>query len=246
MEQNLYRINIDGTQSTLLLESANIDRLLSVDNTLFAIIRAEPRPEDAEARYEAVVLSHDGNIQKVLGSNEHGHNTFIDIQQLADTNMVMTMQISAFAVDARVLSLYCADTGALFNSNDISGLTNTDTELAIKKILESLYLGMCRMDAESILGVVLQRVSKAYWAEGAKFSYRYDVLNDSDYKFICSHGLDTIDRDGLQEGRVRLIIFVDYDEQDTVLSFAAFYSLDDGTVYEYRFFEDGYHRHRQT
>ena len=71
------------------------------------------------------------------------------------------------------------------------------------------------------------------------------MLRDSGYRFIDPHGIDSADLGGLIEGRVRLTIWVTYDDQDKVFYFTALYSTDDGVIYEYRFFKDGSHRHRQ-
>ena len=112
----------------------------------------------------------------------------------------------------------------------------------ITDIISILHLGMGRVDVYGVLGVTPQRVA---WALGDGFSYRYDVLKDYNYEFVDPHGLDNLDMDGLREGRIHLIIFVDYNAQDMIHSFTAYYSMSCGAIYEYRFFADGNYRRRQ-
>jgi hypothetical protein len=111
---SLYRININGTQNTLLQNDLDVNSLLSVNNTLFAAIFPRPHVGEDSAWYEAVTLAADGSITKVLGGGWHGHNSGFGMQQLAGTDMVKIMQYSYFGVDGAVLGLYCTTTGSLF------------------------------------------------------------------------------------------------------------------------------------
>jgi len=110
---SLYSINLDGTQNTLLQESISIETLLVINNTLFATIFVDTYLD--VALNEAVVLTGDGHIAKVIGGGMHGHNSAFDMVQLMDTNFVMVMQLSFFRVDGNVVALYCTATGALFS-----------------------------------------------------------------------------------------------------------------------------------
>ena len=109
-----YRIGIDGTQNMLIQENADIFKLLGVNNTLFATMYTGPG-EDSDP-CEAVKLSPDGSIEKVIGYGWHGHNSAFGLERLLDTDMVMIMNYSYFRVDGSVQGLYCTATGALFSS----------------------------------------------------------------------------------------------------------------------------------
>jgi len=113
--RNLYRINIDGTQNTLLQEETGINWLWGVNNTLLAVVPTDQPAEGPASWYEAVVLAEDGSVAKVLGGGWYGHNATFGIQQLMDTDMVMIMQFNFFIVYGSVLGLYCTTTGALFS-----------------------------------------------------------------------------------------------------------------------------------
>ena len=74
--------------------------------------------------------------------------------------------------------------------------------------------------------------SEPHWvmrAYDGSYILRYDwVSYDDDYSFYNPYNLDDVDIEGLQEGRVRIIVFAG---QDT---FTIYYSLWDGSVYEIR------------
>ena len=111
---NLYRINLDGTQNTLLQEDTNIGGLWGVNNVLLAIVQA--KPESDSYLYEFVILSQDGSVRKILGSGWDGHNSALGIERLADTNFVMAMQYNMFRSDGSIIALYCTETGAFFST----------------------------------------------------------------------------------------------------------------------------------
>jgi len=70
-------------------------------------------PEEGYWGY-AVKLSPSGGIEKTLGSGFHGHNRYIAIERLANTNFVTVIEyrLSGFGL---VIALYCTETGALFS-----------------------------------------------------------------------------------------------------------------------------------
>ncbi|MCL2565913.1 MAG: hypothetical protein FWE24_08935 [Defluviitaleaceae bacterium] len=109
-------------------------------------------------------------------------------------------------------------------------------------LINALEPGMVRDTAESLFAptVMPNRVIRAY--DGG-YSYRYDLISDADYVFESPHGIDDVDIEGLQEGRVRLVVFIDYTAQNTISSHTVYYSIWDGSVYEFRTFSDGNIRH---
>ena len=100
-------------------------------------------------------------------------------------------------------------------------------------ILDTLEIGVMRANAETIFApyTMGQRVTRVY---GSGYAYRYDLISNIDYMYICPLGADTLDLTGLQEGRVRLIVFVNVTYQDIVESFTVSYSISDGSVYTIR------------
>ena len=112
---NLYRIKLDSTQNTLIQENANIRSLLNVNDMLFVTVLSETEEIADASWYDAVLLSQDYSIVKVLGSGWDGHNSYFRMQHLAGTDMIMIMQLSFFRIDGVVDALYCTTTGALFS-----------------------------------------------------------------------------------------------------------------------------------
>lgn len=109
----LYRINIDGTQNTLLRDDLEFLRLYSFNDSglLFATIHVELEMGSVAGWYDAVILSKDGEIQKVLGGGWAGFNSDFGIQRLADTDLIVMMQFGSNWVDEHIFALYCLVTG---------------------------------------------------------------------------------------------------------------------------------------
>ena len=107
---------------------------------------------------------------------------------------------------------------------------NDNDMIRLEEIIAGIRIGMSRAEAEQLLGEA-QRVGRAY---GSGHSYRHDVMCAEGYSFVCEHGLDTIDGEGLTRGLVRLIVFFDYDENDAVAYYTLYYSGADGMIYEAR------------
>ena len=117
MRFSLYRINLDGTGESLLDGNSDIVSLLGLNNILLATMYAhiERGPGDDIDWHEAVKLSHDGDVLKVLGAGWDGHNSAFGMRRLVDTDLVMIKDFGFFAVDGWVQGLYCTRTGALFS-----------------------------------------------------------------------------------------------------------------------------------
>jgi len=109
---NLYRINIDGTQNTLLQEG-DFSRLYSINDSLFAMVFMEEG--ETSVWYEALKLAEDGSTLKVLGGGWSGFNGVFTIQHLVNTDILMLMHLSVWLIDGWVAGLYCTETGALFS-----------------------------------------------------------------------------------------------------------------------------------
>ncbi|MCL2619490.1 MAG: hypothetical protein FWD97_00970 [Defluviitaleaceae bacterium] len=112
---DLYRINIDGTQNTLLHSGLYASRLFNINDMLFATIVPQPMQADDSVWQQAVMLSEDGDIYKVLGGGWHGHNAGFSIRQLADIDVVLIMQFNFFTIDGLVRAVYCTATETLFS-----------------------------------------------------------------------------------------------------------------------------------
>ena len=110
---DLYRMNIDGTESALLRDDYDFWELFNINDTLIATHNTGNGDGNA-AWYRAILLSNEGDFLKALGSGFHGHNYILDVQQLPGTDMVMIVQLDYFKVDGRVVSLYNTATGAFF------------------------------------------------------------------------------------------------------------------------------------
>ena len=126
-------------------------------------------------------------------------------------------------------------------SHEIGGGAVTATEFIppeVTTLLSTIAIGMARDAVENLFpSTAIPQI--AYSAYTGERLYRYDLIKDNDYVFICPHGLDTLDIDGLQEGRVRLVIFIDYAHDNTVERYTAYYTISDGSIYEIRVRADG-------
>jgi len=117
---NLYRINLDGSQNTLLQDDVEFFGLYGINNTLLAtMFPPSLQVEGPEDLYHAVVLAEDGSIAEVFGMGWAGQNRGLEIQQLLNTDMAMLMLSHYFLFDAWVIGLYCTRTGAVFNLSSI-------------------------------------------------------------------------------------------------------------------------------
>jgi hypothetical protein len=110
---NLYRINIDGTQNTLIQENTEVFRLFSANGILFAAIETERI--DSVNPCIAAILSPDGHVEKVIGNGLNGHNVGFGMERVPNTDMLMVMDYIYFRVDGQVQGVYCTATGALFS-----------------------------------------------------------------------------------------------------------------------------------
>ena len=108
----LHRINVDGTQDTLLQEDIRFSDLFSFNGLLFATI-CTGYGDDATL-HEVVKLDEDGNIEKVLASVWIGHNHGFAMRKLLDTSIILIMQPVYYFLESEILGLYCTKTGALF------------------------------------------------------------------------------------------------------------------------------------
>ena len=115
---DLHRIRVDGTQNTLLQRGMYAYRLFNINDNLFATIVPQPPEGESGVYQQAVKLSADGSIEKMLGNGIHGHNSGFSIQALEGTDLVLVMQLNFFTVDGWVLYVYCTTTGTLFRIGD--------------------------------------------------------------------------------------------------------------------------------
>ena len=91
------------------------------------------------------------------------------------------------------------------------------------ELTDFFQIGLSRADVERELGVAPTRVYAAYCGRP---TYRYDLLTAPGYEFI--YEVDSYDHVGLRLGQVGIIVFVRYDEDDTVASYSARYVRADG------------------
>jgi hypothetical protein len=113
VRMDLWRINLDATQNTLLQEDTNIFRLYSTSNTLFGLYGRYFNVDSMRAG--AVRLDGYGNVIAIFGVGSDGHNARLGFESLTGTNMVMAMQYSFFGGDAFVLGIYNPETNEYFS-----------------------------------------------------------------------------------------------------------------------------------
>ena len=111
---SLYKIRTDGTDITNVQEDVLFTSLYSINNTLFAVVR------DFYGGYsaEVVLLSLDGEIEKILGAGSDGHNSSLFISGIPGTNLAAIRQGNFFLVDSMIQGIFCTVTGELFTTYD--------------------------------------------------------------------------------------------------------------------------------
>jgi len=100
----------------------------------------------------------------------------------------------------------------------------------VEGVRAKLYAGISRDDVAGEFGVEPYRVESGY---DGRDLYRYELLKDSDYEFINEYNLDTVDIEGIAEGKLRVVVFIDYGDQDRLESYSIYY-LGSAGVYELR------------
>ena len=110
--QNLYRINVDGTQNTRLQEGTAFGSLIGVQGILFAIVGTGIWEGDS-VLVEAVKLTENGSIAKVIGSGWESSNVILRLSDLEGTELVLLFASSYFG-DSWIGGIYCIATGAIF------------------------------------------------------------------------------------------------------------------------------------
>ena len=103
----------------------------------------------------------------------------------------------------------------------------------VEGVRAKLHAGISRDDVGREFGVEAYRVMKAINEGGSNYLYRYELLKDSDYEFINEYDLDTVDIEGIAEGKLRVVVFIDYGDQDRLESYSIYY-LGLAGVYELR------------
>jgi len=159
----------------------------------------------------------------------------VPAQIINDRTMLPIRQVLesvGFALDWDQATRTVIITGQLPVGADLGLSYDLPSDIAddITRVLTALHPGTARADVESALLVASQRVIQAY---GGGYSYRYDLLAEAGYEFAASH--DDVDIQGLQEGRVRIIVFVDYNARDEIVWYAVYYSDLNGVIYEFRY-----------
>ncbi|MET3695888.1 hypothetical protein SAMN05877753_102582 [Bacillus oleivorans] len=117
---------------------------------------------------------------------------------------------------------------------------NPDVEVrnALSVLKEEFRLGISQDEVGRLLGTDYAKVLSAMNNEK---QWRYDIGTKEGYHYSEQH--DFADMDGLQNGDVKMQIWVTWDEESKVKSYSSIYvNPDDGKLYEYRVFPDGTER----
>ena len=180
------------------------------------------------------MIDNDSELLYMLGTNAD------EIEDFSDT------KIEDIYVTIRNYTIQAIDGGAMNIAEivEIHDPPHTPYTLSllppinVDRIIDMLWPGMQREVVEPILfGVTPQRVQQAY---DGKFVYRYDLYVTEDYRFEST--VDDVDFDGLQYGKVRLIVFVRYNENDELESWSAYYSAPNRAVFLINSARDGIRR----
>ena len=122
------------------------------------------------------------------------------------------------------------DIGEYIDTNLPFPVYSDDIYTYIEAVIEFLVAGIPKNDIDRVFGMNPFRVSQA---DGAGYSYRYELLKDADYIYENDLGLDTLDMGAMIEGRLRVVVFITYDDSYG-LAGSTLYFLGDGGVYEVR------------
>ncbi|MDR1540944.1 MAG: copper amine oxidase N-terminal domain-containing protein [Clostridiales bacterium] len=139
---------------------------------------------------------------------------------------------SSFAIENRNISFKKIDAGdpdlysnlyASNGTNDILAEAETfRLRLAVGKTTKNEVDSMSRVEPVNVLDPMTLKRSV----------YRYDVIKAPDYRYEDLY--DSLDLDGMAEGRVELALFAKYDGDGLLSSYNICYIVESGDIYEYR------------
>lgn len=136
----------------------------------------------------------------------------------------------AFSVAAILLFILTLPTINSFitNSSEISA------NEFLWKVKEELEIGMTESEVIEMMGSDYAEVVSAM---DDQVVWRYDVETVTGYNFVASD--DFVDMEGLQNGEVKVQLFITWGENSSVEKFSAIYlDENDGNIYDYRVFPD--------
>lgn len=105
----------------------------------------------------------------------------------------------------------------------------------LNKIKKNIKIGLPKKEVITFLGTKYNEVTRI---EGSskQYVYRYDLIAEKNYTY--TQKLDEVDLKGIMSGRVKIVLFIDWDNQSKVNDYVIYY-LENKTITEYRVFEDG-------
>lgn len=109
-------------------------------------------------------------------------------------------------------------------------------EVTLTRIIHSIEPGMVPGDVMAVIGddftrVVSMMVDAEVW--------RYDFPSEQGYTFTAHSGEDEVDTAGLGSGRMRMQVFVVWNEQGLLGEYTVYTGSDSGVIREFRVFPDG-------
>jgi hypothetical protein len=120
----------------------------------------------------------------------------------------------------------------------INSFLTDSSEFSLTEILsivkEDLQVGLTEKEIKEILG---SAYSEVFSAKDERVVWRYDVETVTDYNFLAAD--DFADIEGIQNGEVKMQLFITWGEDYTVNSISALYRKEtDGKIYNYRVYPD--------
>jgi len=102
----------------------------------------------------------------------------------------------------------------------------------VEQIKSDLYKGIPKTDVDRDFKVNSSRVAEVLSYGYSGYSYRYELLKDRLYTYD-DRGVDNVDLGAIEDGILQLVVFISYDNNDTLAHYTMYYAGADG-VYEIR------------
>ncbi|HZG82758.1 MAG TPA: hypothetical protein VEZ13_18535 [Brevibacillus sp.] len=112
-----------------------------------------------------------------------------------------------------------------------------NVDLTATVVKEKLKLGMSKEEVKNLLEVDYD--AEVTSSKNDTKMWRYDFGKKEGYTFTAPDNMDEVDIQGLEDGSLKSQLFVEFDKEEKVLSFAFYSKNEKGELVESRLMQDG-------
>lgn len=120
------------------------------------------------------------------------------------------------------------------NTTKQENAAHQDQHMDDKFVKNNVYVGADQGQVKKVYGDSYAAVISAL---NDKDMWRYDFPVESGYTFDSS--VDEVDLEGIQNGQMKMQLFVEWTDDDKVESYSLYYKRENGEVYHYQLHSDG-------